>query len=159
MTPHLTQANTPKSNDLLSNSAQSTRGVLSFIRSFLAAAWGATLVSSAPAWGSQESQAPAAPRLGRRLGWAGVCLRQMKGFCAGPACGSRATRPCPSLPALLPPATSKRAPVLPMLTKRADEHDFAFIDRLENYVGRALRCLVDRPDLPAPYARPAKRAG
>ncbi|MET0402554.1 MAG: ATP-binding protein [Cystobacter sp.] len=34
-----------------------------------------------------------------------------------------------------------------------DEHDFAFIDRLEGHAGRALRCLVDRPDLLAPYAR------
>lgn len=40
-----------------------------------------------------------------------------------------------------------------------DEHDFAFIDRLEGYAGRALRCLVDRPDLLAPFASPRKRAG
>ena len=32
---------------------------------------------------SQESQAPAASRLGRPLGWAGVCLLEMNGFCAG----------------------------------------------------------------------------
>ncbi|RKH53903.1 hypothetical protein D7Y23_02415 [Corallococcus sp. AB050B] len=43
--PHLTQTNTSKSNVLLSKSAQSTRGVLSF----LTAAWGASLASSAPA--------------------------------------------------------------------------------------------------------------
>jgi hypothetical protein len=41
----------------------------------------------------------------------------------------------------------------------SDEHDFAFIDRLESFAGRALRCLVDRPDLLAPYASPRKRAG
>ncbi|WP_239014618.1 hypothetical protein [Archangium violaceum] len=35
--PHLTQTNTSKSNVLLRNPAQSTRGVVSFIRSFLAA--------------------------------------------------------------------------------------------------------------------------
>ncbi|WP_338050658.1 DUF1611 domain-containing protein, partial [Pyxidicoccus caerfyrddinensis] len=52
------------------------------------------------------------------LGWAGVCLLEMKGFCAGSACGSWAPRQRPSPPALLPPATPKRAPVLPMLTKR-----------------------------------------
>jgi hypothetical protein len=40
-----------------------------------------------------------------------------------------------------------------------DEHDFAFIDRLESYAGRALRCLVDRPDLLAPYASPKRRVG
>jgi hypothetical protein len=48
--PHLTQANTSKSNVLFSNSAQSTRGVLSFIRSFLAAASLQALASSA--WGN-----------------------------------------------------------------------------------------------------------
>ncbi|WP_171808677.1 hypothetical protein [Corallococcus exiguus] len=42
--PHLTQANV-----LLSNSAQSTRGVFSFIRSLLVAASSPALVSSAPA--------------------------------------------------------------------------------------------------------------
>jgi signal transduction histidine kinase len=45
--PHLTQANTSKSNVLFSNSAQSTRGLLSFIRSFLAAASLPALASSA----------------------------------------------------------------------------------------------------------------
>lgn len=40
-----------------------------------------------------------------------------------------------------------------------DEHDFAFIDRLEGLAGRALRALVDRPDLLAPYASPRKRTG
>jgi hypothetical protein len=40
-----------------------------------------------------------------------------------------------------------------------DEHDFAFIDRLEGFAGKALRCLVDRPELLAPYASPKKRAG
>jgi hypothetical protein len=59
--------------------------------------------------------AHAAPRLGKRLGRAGVCLLEMKGFCAGSACGSWAPRQRPSPPALLPPATPKRAPVLPML--------------------------------------------
>ncbi|MFY0566505.1 hypothetical protein ACN28E_22085 [Archangium lansingense] len=44
-----------------------------------------------------------------------VCLLEMKGFCAGSACGSWAPRQPPSPPALLPPATPKRAPVLPML--------------------------------------------
>ncbi|WNG54654.1 hypothetical protein F0U59_07565 [Archangium gephyra] len=47
--PHLTQTNTSKSNVLLSNSAQSTRGVLSFIRSFLAATSSLALASSSPA--------------------------------------------------------------------------------------------------------------
>ncbi|RYZ17629.1 MAG: hypothetical protein EOO70_01375 [Myxococcaceae bacterium] len=47
--PHLTQANTSKSNVLLSNSTQSTRGVLSSIRSFLAAASSPALASCAPA--------------------------------------------------------------------------------------------------------------
>ncbi|HYO68909.1 MAG TPA: ATP-binding protein [Archangium sp.] len=40
-----------------------------------------------------------------------------------------------------------------------DEHDFAFIDRLEGFAGKALRCLVDRPELLAPYANPRKRTG
>ena len=40
-----------------------------------------------------------------------------------------------------------------------DEHDFAFIDRLEGFAGKALRCLVDRPELLAPYASPRKRTG
>jgi hypothetical protein len=40
-----------------------------------------------------------------------------------------------------------------------EEHDFAFIDRLESFAGRALRCLVDRPDLLTPYASPKKRTG
>jgi hypothetical protein len=43
------QANTSTSNVLLSNSAQSPPDGFSFIGSVLAAAWGATLVSSAPA--------------------------------------------------------------------------------------------------------------
>jgi hypothetical protein len=42
---------------------------------------------------------------------------------------------------------------------QGDEHDFAFIDRLEGFAGRALRCLVDRPDLLEPYASPKKRTG
>jgi aspartate/methionine/tyrosine aminotransferase len=48
--PHLPQANTSKSNVLFSTSAQSTRGVLCFIRSLLAAASLPALASSA--WGS-----------------------------------------------------------------------------------------------------------
>ena len=40
-----------------------------------------------------------------------------------------------------------------------EEHDFAFIDQLESLAGRALRCLVDQPDLFAPYASPKKRTG
>ena len=52
------QANTSTSNVLLSNSAQSPRGVFSFIGSLLAAAWGATLASSAPAWGSNRAWLP-----------------------------------------------------------------------------------------------------
>lgn len=40
-----------------------------------------------------------------------------------------------------------------------EEHDFAFIDRLERYAGQALRCLVDRPELLAPYASPKRRVG
>ncbi|WP_256337294.1 hypothetical protein [Myxococcus xanthus] len=43
------QANTSTSNVLLSNSAQSTRGVFSFIGSVLAAASSPTLASCAPA--------------------------------------------------------------------------------------------------------------
>ncbi|WNG53049.1 hypothetical protein F0U60_51340 [Archangium minus] len=54
--PHLTQANTSRSNVLLSNSAQSTRGVFSFSGSFLATAWGATLASSTPAWGTRNGR-------------------------------------------------------------------------------------------------------
>jgi hypothetical protein len=50
--PHLTQANTSKSNVLFTNSAPSTRGLLSFIPSFLAAASLPALASSAPAWGA-----------------------------------------------------------------------------------------------------------
>lgn len=38
-----------------------------------------------------------------------------------------------------------------------DEHDFAFIDRLEGLAGKALRCLVDRPELLAPYGGPGAR--
>jgi hypothetical protein len=53
--PHLTQAKTSKSNVLLSNSAQSTRGVLSCLPSCLAAVWGASLASSTPAWGSASA--------------------------------------------------------------------------------------------------------
>ena len=52
--PHLTQANTSKSNVLFSNSAQSTPGVLSFIRSFLAAASLPALASSA--WGTRNGR-------------------------------------------------------------------------------------------------------
>ncbi|NOK08495.1 hypothetical protein HNS30_05525 [Corallococcus exercitus] len=59
--PHLTQANTSKSNVLFSNSAQSPRGVFSFSRSLLAAAWGATLVSSSPARGTRNGRS-LAPR-------------------------------------------------------------------------------------------------
>ena len=59
--PHLAQANTSKSNVLFSNPAQSTRGVLSFICSFLAAASLPALASSA--WGS-ERFVEAARRLG-----------------------------------------------------------------------------------------------
>jgi hypothetical protein len=40
-----------------------------------------------------------------------------------------------------------------------DEHDFAFIERLEGFAGKALRCLVDRPELLAPYANPKRRTG
>jgi hypothetical protein len=55
--PHLTQANTSKSNVFLRSSAQSTRGVLSFFGSFLAAASSATLASPAPAaWGNVVRQ-------------------------------------------------------------------------------------------------------
>jgi hypothetical protein len=78
--PLLTQNNTSMSNVLLSNPAQSTRGVLSFSSSLLAPAWGATLPSSSPAWGSvtlassspawgsevSTSQAAAPQRLSRR---------------------------------------------------------------------------------------------
>src|SRR5688572_20089717 len=52
--PHLTQANTSKSNLLLSTSAQSTPDGLSFIGSLLAAASSATLASSSPAWGTRN---------------------------------------------------------------------------------------------------------
>ncbi len=44
------------------------------------------------------------------LGWAGVCLLEIKGLCVGPACGSWTPRPRPSLPALLPPTT----PIAPL---------------------------------------------
>jgi hypothetical protein len=50
--PHLTLAKTSKSNVLLSNSVQSTRGVLCCLPSYLAAVWGASLASFTPAWGS-----------------------------------------------------------------------------------------------------------
>ena len=53
-------------------------------------------------------------------GWAGVCLLEMNGFCAGPECGSWATRQRPSPPTLLPPATPNRAPVLWALSYPAD---------------------------------------
>ena len=46
------------------------------------------------------------------LGWAGVCPLEMNRFCAGPACGSWGSRQRPSPPALLPPATPNRVPVL-----------------------------------------------
>lgn len=57
--PPLTQANTSQSNVLLSNSAQFTRGVLSFSgslfsSSLLAAAWGASF-ASAPVWVNERS--------------------------------------------------------------------------------------------------------
>ena len=52
--PHLMQANTSTSNVLFINSAQSTRGVLSFIRSFLAAASLLALASSA--WGTRNGR-------------------------------------------------------------------------------------------------------
>ncbi|ATB40912.1 hypothetical protein CYFUS_006374 [Cystobacter fuscus] len=42
---------------------------------------------------------------------------------------------------------------------QGDEHDFAFIERLEGFAGKALRCLVDQPELLAPYASPKKRTG
>jgi len=58
------------------------------------------------------------PRPCWESGWAGVCLLERKGFCAGSACGSWAPRQRPSPAALLPPATPKRAPVLPMLMLR-----------------------------------------
>jgi hypothetical protein len=50
--PHLTQANSSKSNVLLSYSAPTARGVFCFVGSVRVAAWGATFVSSALAWGS-----------------------------------------------------------------------------------------------------------
>ncbi|NMO15079.1 phosphatase PAP2 family protein [Pyxidicoccus fallax] len=53
MPPHLTQANTSKSNVLLSHAAQSIRGVLCFIRSVRAAASFPALASSSPAWGTR----------------------------------------------------------------------------------------------------------
>jgi len=56
--PHLTQANTSKSNVLLRTCAQSTGGVLRFIRSLLAAASSPALASSAPAWGNSGLRAP-----------------------------------------------------------------------------------------------------
>ncbi|RYD80047.1 MAG: hypothetical protein EOP84_12380, partial [Verrucomicrobiaceae bacterium] len=58
---HLMHANTSKSNALLSNSAKVCCGAFCFSGSFLAAAWGATLISSAPAWGRiiLASSAPA----------------------------------------------------------------------------------------------------
>jgi hypothetical protein len=54
--PHPTQANTSKSNVLLSHSAWSTRGVLSFLRSLLAAASSPPLASSAPAGGTRNGR-------------------------------------------------------------------------------------------------------
>jgi kynurenine formamidase len=56
MPAHLTQANTSKSNVLFSHSAPSTRGVLSFICSFLAAASLPALASSA--WERGNSPGP-----------------------------------------------------------------------------------------------------
>ena len=50
--PHLTQANISTENVLRSNSAQSTRGVLSLLGPFLVAASSATLAFS-PAWGNR----------------------------------------------------------------------------------------------------------
>ena len=46
------QANTSSAKVLRSSPAQSTRALRSFLVSCLAAAWGATLASSSPAWGS-----------------------------------------------------------------------------------------------------------
>jgi len=54
--PHLTQAKTSTSNVLLSNSAQSTRGVLSCLSSCLAVVCGATLASSTPAGGTRNGR-------------------------------------------------------------------------------------------------------
>ncbi len=56
--PHLTQANTSTAKVLRSSPAQSTRAVRSFLVSCLAAAWGATLASSSPAWGSARAWTP-----------------------------------------------------------------------------------------------------
>jgi hypothetical protein len=56
------------------------------------------------------------------LGQAGVCPLEMSRFCAGPACGSWATRLRPSPPALLPPSTHNRAPVLPIREVRRILH-------------------------------------
>ncbi|RKG92890.1 hypothetical protein D7V97_40490 [Corallococcus sp. CA053C] len=64
--PHLTQANTSKSNVLLSNSAQSTRGVLSFFGSFLLAASRATHSPSSPAGGVVASRCAASLNRARR---------------------------------------------------------------------------------------------
>ncbi len=58
--PHLTQANTSTAKVLRSSPAQSTRAVRSFLVSCLAAAWGATLASSSPAWGSPMASCPCA---------------------------------------------------------------------------------------------------
>jgi hypothetical protein len=64
---HSPPASTPHAGEhvdgevLLSNSAQLTRGVFCFIGSLLAAAWGASLVSSAPAWGNARRPGEAGP--------------------------------------------------------------------------------------------------
>ncbi len=55
---------TSKPNVLLSSGAQSTRGVISFFGSLLAAASGATLASSAPAWGNLPRGAHVTPAQG-----------------------------------------------------------------------------------------------
>ncbi|EPX58040.1 hypothetical protein D187_004329 [Cystobacter fuscus DSM 2262] len=59
---------TSKPNVLLSGCAWSTRGVLFFFGSLLAAASGATLASSAPAWGSGNGRSFAPGALARRRG-------------------------------------------------------------------------------------------
>ncbi len=50
---HLTQANTSTAKVLRSSPAQSTPALRSFLVSCLAAAWGATLAFSSPAWGTR----------------------------------------------------------------------------------------------------------
>lgn len=81
-------------------------------------------------WGASSPWAPAAPRLGKRRGRAGVCLLKMKGFCAGSACGSWAPRQRTSSPALLPPAAPKRAPVLLCAIDAAKQMEAFFLEDL-----------------------------